>query len=52
MIRKTENFRIKNKGTRAGTGPGQRLPVGSRLKYRTTNFGGFNPFDMNRRKRR
>ena len=48
-----ENFNIKkNKGTRRGTGPGQKLPVGSRLKYRTTNFGGFNPFDMKKINRR
>jgi len=49
---KRENFKIKNKGTLTGTGPSQRLPIGSRLKYRTTNFGGFSPFDMQQVNRR
>ena len=29
-------------------GPSQRLRPGSRLKYRTTNYGGFTPFDRYR----
>ena len=32
-------------------GPSQRLRPGSRLKYKTTNYGGINPFDMLRTRR-
>jgi len=35
----------KNKGTKAGTGPAQRLGAGDALKYTTTNYGGMNPAD-------